>query len=134
MLKDKVSILQIGYIVLGRLSRGSAHQITVQRRALTRRLGVRSICSSETFSEFPPVASDSISLFSSLRAASICGKVRHYKKRGDGSLGLTLNSRLLQAATRASWPRASSERPFTRSQLGDSGISLGRKVFLAIKD
>ena len=36
----------------------------------------------------------------------------------------TLNSRLLQAATLASWAKASSTRPLTRSQLGDSGINL----------
>ena len=38
----------------------------------------------------------------------------------------TLNSRLLQAATLASWAKASSTRPLTRSQLGDSGINLKR--------
>ena len=63
---------------------------------MTRRLGVRSICTNETFSSaFPPVASDSSSLFSSFLAASICGRescqknVDKKKRRSGGDLELS---------------------------------------------
>ena len=59
------------------------HQIIVQRRALTRRFGVRSICFNETFSAFSPVASDSSSLFSSFLAASICRRESCHHKNMD---------------------------------------------------